>query len=189
MRFFPDLLGHKIPSLHRQSWNWFAHQGTWLLSAEQSVCCWDIHHADKPEANTAIIRHLVCCGKQERLLCPLWLRVEPLFSPLSPAPLSQTPAQVPNQQTSVNVPRAVKTSPWWTISLGRTCLKAQLLQNLHSKLSSRLTLCSRQVSSRLRVNRTTAAAPCPGCHVCCYLALASCAERKPFQTAVSLLLF
>lgn len=29
---------------------------------EQCVCCWDIHHADKPGANTAIIRLLVCCG-------------------------------------------------------------------------------------------------------------------------------
>lgn len=36
---------------------------------KQRVCCLDICHADKPEANGGIIRHLMCYGKQERLLC------------------------------------------------------------------------------------------------------------------------
>lgn len=69
---------------------------------KQRVCCLDICHADKPEANGGIIRHLMCYGKQERLLC---LSLCPSVLCLSPPTLTEN--EDPNQPTGVNAARAV----------------------------------------------------------------------------------
>lgn len=69
---------------------------------KQRVCCLDICHADKPEANGGIIRHLMCYGKQERLLCP---SLCPSVLCLSPPTLTEN--EDPNQPTGVNAARAV----------------------------------------------------------------------------------
>lgn len=69
---------------------------------KQRVCCLDICHADKPEANGGIIRHLMCYGNQERLLC---LSLCPSVLCLSPPTLTEN--EDPNQPTGVNAARAV----------------------------------------------------------------------------------
>lgn len=135
------------------SWNLCAHQWTRWFLPKQSVCCWDICHADKLEANTGIIRHLMCYMKQERLLCPLPLPVQPFifflifFYSLSLRTLTES--EDPNQQTNVNVAQAVKTSLWWTISVGQV----RLLQNPHSEQCRH--------TSRRTSHRHSALASCP----------------------------
>lgn len=93
---------------------------------KQCVCCWDIHHADKPEANTAVIRHLVCCG--ETSLSGPSVHIQPLhffnflffflfcfFALQSPATLClQSANGVPDRRTSTNVSQL---SMWWKFSL------------------------------------------------------------------------
>lgn len=137
-------------------------------SSLNSVCCWDIGHADKPEANAAIIRHLMCCGKPERLLCPISLPVERPFSFLSAATLSLralTVSEDPNQQTGGNVARAVKTSLWWTISVrhpsSSTAPQKPSFQAVppHKLLCFLHTHCSRQLSSMLHVTETVTRTP------------------------------
>lgn len=65
--------------LHCQDTLFKLHRWPWLPSTQQIVCCCNIFHSDKPEANTSIIRHFMCRGKQEKLLSSLSLSDQPLF--------------------------------------------------------------------------------------------------------------
>lgn len=88
---FYDLYSHKIRSQHRHETNVHI-SGLGGFLPEQSARCRDICHADKPEANTGIIRHLMCCVKQEALLF-FPLSLTPCLAPssfLSAATLSGT---------------------------------------------------------------------------------------------------
>lgn len=78
---------------------------------KQSVCCWDIYHADKPEANTGIIRHLMCCGETPFSALTARLASSCFFVFFFVIPcntLSSNANGVPDQQTSTNVSQAVK---------------------------------------------------------------------------------
>lgn len=156
LRGFQVLLSHKICSLHRHSPETDAHiSGFGCFLRKQNVCCWHISYADKPEANTAIIRHLMRHWKKRRLLCPLSLP----FSLISRCTLSGalSEGEDPNQQTGVV--QAVKTSLWRTISIRRPPSSSVATPSFGAALPDKQayfsqTLCSHQLSSTLHVTNT-----------------------------------
>lgn len=154
---------------------------------KQSVCCSGVHHADKPEASTGIIRYLMCYGENRRDFFVLSCSLSTLYFVLSPATLSLaalTENKDPNQQSNINVAQAVKMPSLgderfsWVLCFSQTppLCWCGCLEKLHSCSISPLacsvflagraatqalvrTHCSHQLSSTLDVTKTTTVTP------------------------------